>query len=254
MAHDDRCPAPVGGAPPHERLRRHHPAVGEVDDRLELDLEAPLVDRGPQAGHEVEAHVNGEGGIARTPNIDALAAGGINYVRAHPQNVVCMPSRSTMVTGQHVSTHGVWMNGVPLPEDAPSIAATLRTAGYRTALLGKAHFEPFLDVFGRPARNSACECERVSAPALGQTLALVSSNDLQQKLMMPNGYVDKLASAGPEYRERVRSIFQRVFARPPRDSELQTAVAFLESQSDVKEGYRSLLWALLATNEFLFNH
>ena len=40
-----------------------------------------------------------------------------------PQSVVCMPSRSTMLTGQHPSTHGVWMNGVPLPVDAPSVAA-----------------------------------------------------------------------------------------------------------------------------------
>ena len=87
------------------------------------------------------------GTIARTPNIDALARNGINYTRAHPQNVVCMPSRSTMVTGQHPSTHGVWMNGVPLSPDAPSIAATLRSAGYKTALVGKAHFEPLLDPF-----------------------------------------------------------------------------------------------------------
>ena len=40
----------------------------------------------------------------------------------------------------------------------------------------------FLDVFGRPARNSACECERVDAPALGQTLELVNSSDIQAKL------------------------------------------------------------------------
>ena len=66
--------------------------------------------------------------IARTPNIDSLAATGINYNRAHPQNVVCMPSRSTMITGQHVATHGVWMNGVPLPNDAPSVATTLHDA------------------------------------------------------------------------------------------------------------------------------
>jgi len=85
--------------------------------------------------------------IARTPNIDALAATGINYNRAHPQNVVCMPSRSTMITGQHVATHGVWMNGVPLPNDATSVATTLHDAGYKTALIGKAHFEPFLDPF-----------------------------------------------------------------------------------------------------------
>ncbi len=84
--------------------------------------------------------------VARTPAIDALASAGINYTRAHNQNVVCMPARSTMITGQYVSTHGVWMNGVPLPEDAPSVAQYLHDkAGYKTALIGKAHFEPFID-------------------------------------------------------------------------------------------------------------
>ena len=96
--------------------------------------------------------VNG-GAVARTPVIDSLAREGINYSRAHPQNVVCMPSRSTMITGQHPTTHGVWMNGVPLPEDAPSIARTLREAGWKTALLGKAHFEPILDPFLRFAET-----------------------------------------------------------------------------------------------------
>ena len=94
------------------------------------------------------------GTLARTPVIDSLAADGIRYERAVPQSVVCMPSRSTMLTGQHPSTHGVWMNGVPLPVDAPSVAAVLRRAGYRTALVGKAHFEPFLDPFGKYVENS----------------------------------------------------------------------------------------------------
>ena len=93
------------------------------------------------------------GTIARTPVLDALSRAGITFDRAHPQNVVCMPSRSTMLTGQHISTHGVWMNGVPLPEDAPSIAADLRGAGYATALIGKAHFEPLLDPFLRFTEN-----------------------------------------------------------------------------------------------------
>ena len=47
------------------------------------------------------------GTIARTPVVDRLAATGINYRRAHNQNVVCMPARSTMLTGQYVRTHGV---------------------------------------------------------------------------------------------------------------------------------------------------
>jgi arylsulfatase A-like enzyme len=94
------------------------------------------------------------GTLARTPVVDALAATGIRYERAVPQSVVCMPSRSTILTGQHPSTHGVWMNGVPLPVDAPSVADHLNGAGYRTALIGKAHFEPFFDPFARFTENA----------------------------------------------------------------------------------------------------
>jgi len=84
------------------------------------------------------------GQIARTPTIDKLSQNGINYRRAHNQNVGCMPARATMMTGQHVASHGVWMNGVSLPEDQPTIAHHLQKHGYATALLGKAHFEPWL--------------------------------------------------------------------------------------------------------------
>src|SRR5436309_11841300 len=77
------------------------------------------------------------GTVARTPVADALAAQGINYTRAHNQNVVCMPARSTIITGQYVRTHGVYANGVALPPDAPTIAGYLHDrAGYRTALVG----------------------------------------------------------------------------------------------------------------------
>ena len=86
------------------------------------------------------------GEIARTPVVDQLAADGVNFRRAYNQNTVCMPARSTMLTGQYVRTHGVYANGVPLPIDAPSVAAHLHDhGGYRTALLGKAHFEPGFD-------------------------------------------------------------------------------------------------------------
>ena len=86
------------------------------------------------------------GSIARTPVVDGLAAGGVRYERAYNQNTVCMPARSTMLTGQYVRTHGVVANGVALPTDAPSVAAWLaEQGGYRTALLGKAHFEPGFD-------------------------------------------------------------------------------------------------------------
>ena len=87
------------------------------------------------------------------------ATNGINYTRAYNQNTVCMPARSTMLTGQYVRTHGVFANGVPLPEDAPSFAQYLKDkAGYKTALIGKAHFEPGL-------RSARCKYRENCAPA-----------------------------------------------------------------------------------------
>lgn len=88
------------------------------------------------------------GRIARTPCLDALAASGVRYLRPHVQNVVCMPSRATMLTGRHPWSHGVIANGVALPEDTDHVARVLRReAGYHTALIGKAHFDPHLDPF-----------------------------------------------------------------------------------------------------------
>jgi arylsulfatase A-like enzyme len=97
--------------------------------------------------------VNG-GVLSRTPVLDRLAAEGIRYERCQPTSVVCMPSRASMLTGQYPSTHGAWMNGVALPIDAPSVAESLHDLGYATALIGKAHFEPFMDPFGRFVENA----------------------------------------------------------------------------------------------------
>ncbi len=107
------------------------------------------------------------GTVARTPVVDGLACEGVNFRRAMNQNVVCMPARSTILTGQYVRTHGVFANGVPLPYDAPSVAAYLREqAGYRTALLGKAHFDPAMDLAGRWRENTLAR-DRSTGPLRG---------------------------------------------------------------------------------------
>ena len=105
--------------------------------------------------------------IARTPVVDDLAADGIVYRRAHNQNTVCTPARSTMITGQYVRTHGVVANGVPLPVDAPSVAEHLHdTVGYRTALVGKAHFQPAFDPDGKWIENCLAR-DRSTGPYRG---------------------------------------------------------------------------------------
>ncbi len=112
----------------------------------------------------------------------------------------------------------------------------------------------FLDVFGRPARVSACECERVDAPSLAQTLELVNSAEIQRKLTSESGYAAQLAASEKSNSEVAANMFLTVLARTPVPAELDEAVAFLDSQNDRVVACQDLLWSLLATNEFLFNH
>ncbi|MGH2795506.1 MAG: sulfatase family protein, partial [Actinomycetota bacterium] len=90
--------------------------------------------------------------VCRTPAIDSLAATGTRYERAHVQNVLCMPSRATIITGQYPGTHGVWNNGVCLPRETPSVAHVLKDVGYATSHIGKMHFETTRDVFSEHLR------------------------------------------------------------------------------------------------------
>ncbi|MBI3862796.1 MAG: DUF1549 domain-containing protein [Planctomycetia bacterium] len=112
----------------------------------------------------------------------------------------------------------------------------------------------FLDVFGRPSRNSACECERVDAPSLNQALELVNSAEIQRKLMSESGFARRIAAQGSLPATIADDIFVCVLGRPPRPDEKKSAIEFLESEPDRADACRSLLWSLIATHEFLFNH
>ena len=112
----------------------------------------------------------------------------------------------------------------------------------------------FLDVFGRPARSSACECERVGEPSLGQALALIGSPIIERKLSAKNGYVTELTADNRPLVAVVEDLFVCVFARPARADEIEKACRFLATQPDRRAAYQSLLWSLMVTAEFMFNH
>ncbi len=81
--------------------------------------------------------------VLRTPNIDSLAANGICYDRFHVASPVCMPNRSSLMTGRMPSAHGVRLNGIPLALESVTFVDLLRAAGYRTGLVGKSHLQNF---------------------------------------------------------------------------------------------------------------
>jgi arylsulfatase A-like enzyme len=79
--------------------------------------------------------------VVQTPNLDALAARGTVFDRAYVNNPVCMPNRSTIMTGRMPSAHGVVFNDRSLPINATTFVGRLRDEGWRTALIGKSHLQ-----------------------------------------------------------------------------------------------------------------
>jgi len=78
----------------------------------------------------------------RTPNIDALAARGVNFTEAYVQSGICGPSRMSAYTGRYVSSHGATHNRVPLSIGEVTLGWHLRESGRTLALAGKTHMLP----------------------------------------------------------------------------------------------------------------
>ena len=75
----------------------------------------------------------------RTPNIDALAAGGTRFDRMYTSCPISMPARATMFTGLTPRGHRVRANGIALDASVPTFTEALRRAGYHTHCSGKIH-------------------------------------------------------------------------------------------------------------------
>jgi hypothetical protein len=124
----------------------------------------------------------------------------------------------------------------------------------------------FLRVFGRPDSTSVCECERVQSSSLAQSLHLINSSEIRNKLTPGHSRAAQLAKREDALEQRITEVYLVAFSREPRESELQTAVAYFnEEQLDgdgkpvdrnkaEQENFRDLIWALMNTKEFLFNH
>lgn len=81
--------------------------------------------------------------VVRTPNLDRLAAQGVQFQRNYVANPICMPSRMSIFTGMFPRNHGVWTNGLLQEHERRTMATELSDLGYQTANFGKIHFQPY---------------------------------------------------------------------------------------------------------------
>ncbi len=114
----------------------------------------------------------------------------------------------------------------------------------------------FLKVFGQPQSDTACECERSMDANLAQSLHLLNSAEVQNTIAHAEGRAAALAKDATRTKEeKVTEMYRWVFARDPQADELQIAIAHIDKHAETPQpAYEDLLWALINTKEFLFNH
>jgi hypothetical protein len=112
----------------------------------------------------------------------------------------------------------------------------------------------FLDVFDRPPRSSACECARSSGANLSQVLHLTNSPEVEEKIAYETGRVAKLIQAKASSAKAVEQLYLAALSRYPTKAEKRKALAYLARRKDQRRGLEDLVWVLLNTREFMFNH
>lgn len=111
----------------------------------------------------------------------------------------------------------------------------------------------FLGLFGRPKRDSACECARSSNLSLAHALSLVNGTTIHDAIVSKRGRIARLVRSHPGDRAVVRELYWAALCRAPTETELTTFAAELAKGGEREKNAQDLLWALINSPAFLFN-
>jgi hypothetical protein len=113
----------------------------------------------------------------------------------------------------------------------------------------------FLKLYGRPARISACECERNHEPSVAQVLHLLNGPEIQNKLTHEAGTVAQLVRKVSDDGKLAQDLYLTFFSRMPSEQELANAINFLRRDpAKRRQAAEDLAWSMMNALEFGFNH
>ncbi len=169
-------------------------------------------------------------GRGLSPELDALAASGVQFTTARTAVPLTLPAHTTLLTGQLPPAHGVRLNGDTLGADVPTLATALKGAGYRTAAFVGAYvldrrfglargFDTYDDRIPRNAEaTDALEASRPAASVVDAAIAWLDAAPAEPFLLWVHLYDPHAPYAAPEpWRSR--------FAGQPYDGEVAYAGA-----------------------------
>lgn len=112
----------------------------------------------------------------------------------------------------------------------------------------------FMEVFGRPTRQTVCACERGTEPSIAQALHLMNSSSTTRKLEDRRGRAAQLAASDLTPDQIIDELFLATLSRFPQDKERELYRTAFAETSDRRQATEDVLWTLLNSREFVFNH
>lgn len=114
----------------------------------------------------------------------------------------------------------------------------------------------FLQTFGRNQRRITCECERSDEPSMVQVLHLSNGKTLNEKLAVPENRIAKWMKDLTQEEALIEEIFLTCLSRPPAEKELAEIKAVLQETpaEERRQAIEDLIWGIVSSREFLFNH
>jgi hypothetical protein len=123
-----------------------------------------------------------------------------------------------------------------------------------TEIPGPDFSHAFLDTFGRPARTTACACERSDDSTLAQAIQLFNGSLIHKKLADKKNRFHRMLSEEKPPEVVLDQLYQAALCRPPTETELKTALEHIGSQETPAEGLEDVCWVLFNSDEFLSQH
>lgn len=144
--------------------------------------------------------------------------------------------------------------------DAVGVATGAQTklagmpAGMRAAEVadGTVEGSDFLKLFGRPKRQSACECERTSSVSLAHALSLINGKTIGDAIASPDNRIARLLKDTTDPKKVVEEVYLATLSRPPSEKEL-AAIDLTADGGKIGDGAQDLAWALMNSPAFLYN-
>lgn len=112
----------------------------------------------------------------------------------------------------------------------------------------------FLRLFGRSDRITACACERLGDVTMSQLLHLQNGDTMSRKIEARDGFVAELLKSTPDNHAAIERLLVVTLSRKPLQTEINAVTSQLNEGASRDDVFQDLMWALLNSKEFSFNH